>query len=233
MNPSNRTLSMMSPKVRQSIMAFGLLVSMHLSALELGDQWEASKEYQEYIGLGGEKSEQAKSIKEQMVKELVSPIMAQIINDYDPKYREMMSKKLSEPEMQLGLQTLMVNIYIKTQEVIKPNHTAEEKNKFATYLYQYVKSIKDDGQACISNLEKMKKIYPELANTELIKTLSGIGVNYDSAAKHKENADKHKENADKYEELTKEWEKLVNALKRCSVESVCSFPLANTKELSL
>jgi hypothetical protein len=195
-------------------MAFGLLASMHLSAQELGDQWEASKEYQEYVRLGGEKSEQAKSIKEQKVKELVAPIMAQIVNDYDPKYRQMMSKKLSEPQMQLGLQTLMVNIYIKTQEVIKPNHTAEEKNKFATYLYQYLKSIKDDGQACISNLEKMKKIYPELANTELIKTLGEIGANYDSIAKSNDSIAKSNDRIRKLEELTKEWEKIGELIKK-------------------
>lgn len=214
MNPSNRTLSMMSPKVRQSIMAFGLLASMHLSAQELGDQWEASKEYQEYVRLGGEKSEQAKSIKEQKVKELVAPIMAQIVNDYDPKYREMMSKKLSEPEMQLGLQTLMVNIYIKTQEVIKPNHTAEEKNKFASFLYFYVKSIRDDGGACISNLEKMKKIYPEFAKTEVMKFLVEIGKSADSAAAANKSADEANKRADEANKRAEQWRKITELLKK-------------------
>ncbi|MFA6145016.1 MAG: hypothetical protein WC691_09445 [Sulfuricurvum sp.] len=179
-----------------------LTMSLFAQTLELGDQWEASKEYQEYVKFGGEKSEQAKTIKEQKIKELVAPIMVQIINDYDPKYREMMKQKLSEPQMQLGLQTLMVNIYLKTTESITPNHTAEEKNTFATYLYQYVKSIRDDSGACISNLEKIKNLYPELAKTEVIKFLEEIGKNYDEAAKNRDEAVKNRDEAVKWRKIT-------------------------------
>lgn len=185
------------------------LTSMNLfgatSEQEIWDKWQSSPEFKEYQRLGWEKSEAAKKLKEDTIRAITTEVLKPYIASFDVKYQAMMEKKIQE--MPLGLQTLLANIDTKIMEKINKNHSPTEINMLNTFIYQYVKSIKDDWWACVSNLDKITSKFPELAGTDVDKFLREIWNNYDNAATASANADKA-------EKLNKELDIIIDKMKK-------------------
>ena len=85
---------------------------------EIGDKWTSSPEYQEYLKLGGEKSAEARAIKEKTITEITRQVLSVYIQSFSPKYREVMDRKVME--LPIGLQAFLGNLNIKLRNCIRP-----------------------------------------------------------------------------------------------------------------
>lgn len=173
------------------------------SELEIRDKWKTSPEYKKFIEMWGEKSEAAKKLREETVIAITKETLKPFINSVDDKYKEMMEKKVAE--MPLLFQAILWDMNTRVKEKINKNHTPTDINKLNNYMYQYVKSAKDYGWSCISNLDKILNNFNELAWTEIEKKLRTLWELYDSIAKKEESINNSEK---KIAETEKEIDKL-------------------------
>lgn len=154
---------------------------------EIGDRWESSPEYQEYLKLGGDKSAEARAIKERVITGITRQVLAAYIQSFDPKYRELMDRKVKE--LPIGLQVMLGDINIKIKEKIKPGHESTAISRLNSYMFNFVDSIYKNKGIAQKNIDDIIAVCPELSETEVVQLLRSVGRNYDQAAKNIQDAE--------------------------------------------
>lgn len=147
---------------------------------EIGARWESSPEYQEYLKLGGEKSAEARAIKERVITGITRQVLSAYIQGFDPKYRELMDRKVKE--LPIGLQVLLGNIDIRIKEKIKLNYDSMAISRLNTYMFNFVDSIYKYKGVAEKNLSDITEKFPELTGLEITKTLRNIAKTADNSA---------------------------------------------------
>lgn len=202
MNPSNRTLSMMSPKVRQSIMAVSVVTALGLHAGEyvrIGDQWKTTSEYQEYLKKGGDNSPEGKAIKEKTITRLTDDGKARYIAGFDPRFQSLMTKRVNE--LPIGLQGLLVDMHGKITDKLDKPYDIMTMSRIQTFEFNFVDSIYRNNILATKSVEDILKIAPELDKTEIVATLREVGGKYDNIAKVQEETAKVQEDAEAWKRI--------------------------------
>ena len=114
--------------MKRGMIAMSVVAMMSLQAEELAiaDQWKASPEYQKFIDMGGEQSKEALKFREKTVIAITKEKLKPYIESFDPKYKEMMEKKLAD--MPVLFQSIIADANIRIKAKINPNHTISEIN---------------------------------------------------------------------------------------------------------
>jgi len=170
MKPSNRTLSMMSPKVRQSIMAVSVVTALSLHAGEyvrIGDQWQASPQYQEYLTLQkAGKMDEAKELQNNAITRLTDKGIEKYILGLSKERRDRFSKDIME--LPIGLKGLLVDIDSTITSRLKATYTQKEIDKIKHFEFDFVDSIYKGGVIAERSINKIAETAPELDKTEII-----------------------------------------------------------------
>lgn len=200
--------------MKRGMIAMSVVAMMSLQAEELAiaDQWKASPEYQKFLTMGGDQSKEALQFREKTVIAITKEKLKPYIESFDPKYKEMMEKKLAD--MPVLFQSIVADANIRIKEKINTNHTISEINNLNAYIYFYIKSAKDSGGACITNLDKMLTKFPELKGTEIEVRLRTLGELYDSIAQKEESITRRKKSIEQAEKEIDEMKKETERLKK-------------------
>lgn len=173
------------------------------SPSKIGKKWRSSSEYQEFLLLGGERSEKAKSLMDKTMTRIVQEESRLYIASFEPKYQSLMGKKIEG--LSLGLQALLAEINLNLRPLLVGIKSPRDISRFNTYLYQYVESIEYDKGIAKAKTDDLIALFPELQGKEATKYFMEVGQVYDNIAKYK------RESAE-YKRESAAWEKIIRKL---------------------
>lgn len=136
---------------------------------EIWDKWTSSPEYKKYQELGWEKSAEARAIKEKAITAITREVLAVYIQSFDPKYQELMDRKVKE--LPIGLQWFIGNINIRIKEKLNPWYDSMAISKVNNYIFNIMDSVYKWKWTAEKNINDMVTKFPELAGTEIVKNL--------------------------------------------------------------
>ena len=121
MKPSNRTLSMMPPKVRQSIMAVSVVTALGLSNVAWADnmteRFASHARYAEYQkALDFNDKETAYAIKKQVAEEICDSIMVQVVDESNALAKKGIKARYDKWDIQTKVN--FANIYLKSKKIL-------------------------------------------------------------------------------------------------------------------
>lgn len=158
-------------------------VSENDSPREIGDQWLSSSEYQEFLSLGGERSEKAKSLKEATITRITQEELRLYTASFESKYQSHMGKKIEG--LPLGLSMLLANMNLKLRPLLVGIKSPQDISRFNTYLYQYVESVGYEKGIAKTKIDRLIALFPELQGKKIIEFLTELASTYDAIAKTK------------------------------------------------
>lgn len=205
MKTSNRTLSMMSPKVKRSVMAVSMATALGLNSTLYADtmtqRFEADPGYKTYESLlDSGKNAEALKIKRGMLEKLT----AQIFSGYEMSERS--RKGLTEKfnSMPLQMKTIWCDLYLKSKNLLSDE---SQRIQFNAHLALFLDSIQF-GYG--NSLWHAKTILEDIRfndDGKFAKELVEVGKNGDLIAQYK------KEIAENKKEIA-EWNKIIERLKK-------------------
>lgn len=171
--------------MKRGIIAISMVVAVSLYAAEsqsISEQWEASKEYQIYVRLGGENSSDAKKLESDYEDRLIDKILADFIATYPETYDKNKLKKLFD-NLSYSKRYWLADTYTRIKPLLNLSHTPKEYGQINGHIYFFVKSLKEYNGMAVSNLEKLVSVAPEIKNdTKTFQYLLKYAQRYDQAS---------------------------------------------------
>ena len=167
--------------------------------MRIGEKWQASPQYQEYLKLQSTDPQKAKVFKEQVITEMTEQSISKYIAGFDTRFQALMSKRVHE--LPIGLQGLLVDMHTKISAKLAKNYDAMSMSRIQTFEFNFVDSIYKDKALAAKSVEDIVKIAPELDKTEIVTTLRKLGNTYDQIDRASKEADRASKEADKWHEL--------------------------------
>ena len=208
MNPSNRTLSMMSPKVRQSIMAVSVVTVLGLSnpawADNMTERFASHARYAEYQkALDTNDKEKAYAIKKQMAEEICDSIMAQVV--YETNSLAKKGVKAMYDKWDIQTKVNFANIYLKSKQILV------NEDKRATFNPNIIFFIESIYQRTGNTLYKAKDIQSRFVfndNNVFINELVEIAKMADEIAANEKEIAANEKSIANWNEILKKLEEL-------------------------
>ncbi len=208
MNPSNRTLSMMSPKVRQSIMAVSVVMALGLSnvawADNMSERFASHARYTEYQkALDTNDKEKAYAIKKQMAEEICDSIMVQVVDESNALAKKGIKARYDKWDIQTKVN--FVNIYLKSKKILV------NEDKRATFNPNIIFFIESIYQQTGNTLYKAKDIQSRFEfndNNVFINDLIEIAKITDSIAASEKSIAANEKSIAEWDKIIKRLEKL-------------------------
>jgi hypothetical protein len=194
--------------MKRGMIAMSAVLTMSLYSADdtrIGEKWQASPQYQEYLKLQTADPEKAKVFKEQVITEMTEQGISKYIAGFDARFQDLMCKRVHE--LPIGLQGLLVDMHTKITAKLAKSYDVMSMSRIQTFEFNFVDSIYKDKGTALKSIEEVVKIAPELDKIEVIAYLKKLGSNYDKIAK---NEDKIAKN----EELNRELEIIIEKLKK-------------------
>ena len=169
------------------MIAMSAVLTMSLYAADdtrIGEKWQASPQYQEYLKLQTTDPQKAKVFKEQVITEMIEQGIQKYIAGFDARFQALMTKRVHE--LPIGLQGLLVDIHTKISAKLAKKYDVMSMSRIQTFEFNFVDSIYKDKGTALKNIEEVVKIAPELDKTEIIAYLRELGSGYDVSAHWKE-----------------------------------------------
>ncbi len=151
--------------------------SKHTAAESIEQAWLSSPEYRQFEKFGGEKSQEALSIKEKTVRKIALQRLEPFINGFDERIRDRSREKINA--YPATILVILSSLYEKAIPLIK-DRSQRNMNLFNSMVITYIDQVYNGTGKAEDSGKLLIKRLPELKETEFEKLLLEIGKRTDS-----------------------------------------------------
>lgn len=153
--------------------------SKHTAAESIEQSWLSSPEYRQFEKFGGEKSQEALSIREKTVRNIALQRLEPFINGFDERIRDRSREKINA--YPATILALLSSLYEKAIPLIK-DRSQRNISLFNGMVITYIDQVYNGTGKAEDTGKLITKRFPELKKTEFEEILLEIGGNIDRAA---------------------------------------------------